>query len=322
MEANARPVLALSGGVGGAKLALGLADILEHGRLHVLVNTADDFHHLGLHISPDVDTLVYTLSELANREQGWGLEGETWQALNALERLGAETWFQLGDRDLATHLWRTQQLREGLSLSEITDEMTNRLGVSSRIHPMSDDPVRTIVSTADGDLPFQQYFVRERCEPAVSGFRFDGIAQAEVNPNVLSLLQQDAFAAIVICPSNPFVSIDPILQLPGLWQALRDTASPIALISPIVGGNAIKGPAAKMMSELGLVSSAVAVAQHYNQAYPGLLDHFVIDETDATLAASVGEMNLEVAVTDTMMNTRADKQRLARFTLNLMGVAQ
>ncbi|MEM8660438.1 MAG: 2-phospho-L-lactate transferase [Pseudomonadota bacterium] len=320
MSDDPRPILALSGGVGGAKLALGLADVLAPGRLHVLVNTADDFNHLGLHISPDIDTLVYTLAGLASREQGWGLEGETWQALDALKQLGGETWFQLGDRDLATHLWRTQQLQKGLTLSEITSEMAIRLGISSRIYPMSNDAVRTMVSTADGELPFQQYFVRERCAPAVSGFRFDGIAQAQVNPEVRTRLQQDAFAAVIVCPSNPFVSIDPILQLPGLCQALLDTPSPVALVSPIVGGIAIKGPAAKMMSEMGLASSAVAVAQHYSQVYPGLIDHFVIDETDATLADEVREMNLDVAVTDTMMNTRADKQRLARFIMNLTQV--
>jgi LPPG:FO 2-phospho-L-lactate transferase len=310
-------VLALSGGVGGAKLALGLADILQPGRLHVLVNTADDFSHLGLHISPDIDTLVYTLSGRANETQGWGIEGETWQVLTALEELGGDAWFKLGDRDLATHLWRTGQMAGGVPLSVFTAAMARRLGIDSHIYPMTDDVVRTTVNTDRGDLPFQHYFVRDRCEPAVTGFSFDGISAAAPNGEVMRLLQQEAFGQIVICPSNPFVSVDPILQLPGLSQALVKAQAPVVVISPIVGGMALKGPASKMMTELGMRATAVEVARHYCDHYPGLMDYFVIDETDATLAAAIRELGVKVAVAPTVMKNRAHKQELARFTLDL-----
>ena len=317
MSATQQNVLALSGGVGGAKLALGLADTLPAGRLHVLVNTGDDFNHLGLHISPDIDTLVYTLSGRATAARGWGLEGETWQALSALEELGGETWFKLGDRDLATHLWRSSQIAQGVTLSSCTAAMAGRLGIASHIHPMTDDAVRTTVSTDQGDLPFQHYFVREQCKPAVSGFSFDGISAAAPNGEVMRLLQQEAFQHIVICPSNPFVSIDPVLQLPGLAQAMREARAPVVVVSPIVAGAALKGPAAKMMAELGMGATALEVARHYCTHYPGLMEYFVIDETDATLADDIRELGVKVAVAPTVMKSRADKQALARFTLEL-----
>ncbi|MEE4143873.1 MAG: 2-phospho-L-lactate transferase [Halieaceae bacterium] len=313
----AQPVLALSGGVGGAKLALGLSDVLEPGQLHVLVNTGDDFRHLGLHISPDIDTLLYTLSGRANASQGWGLEGETWNTLAALEQLGADTWFRLGDRDMATHLWRTQQLKGGQRLSACTAALAARLGVASHIHPMTDDPVSTTVHSDRGDLPFQHYFVRDQCQPVVTGFSFDGISAAHPNREVMRLLQRKAFSAIVICPSNPFVSVDPILQLPGLWLALRESPAPVVVVSPIVAGQAIKGPAAKMMAELGMEVSALEVARHYSKRYPGLMDRFVIDHSDATMAGAIRELGVEVVVTGTVMTSRAEKQALARFALQL-----
>ncbi len=319
MAAVQGDVLALSGGVGGAKLALGLADVLAPGRLHVLVNTADDFRHLGLYICPDIDTLLYTLSGRANSTLGWGLEGETWQTMSALEQLGADAWFRLGDRDMATHLWRTEQLAGGMRLTAFTALLAERLSVSSHIHPMTNDRVRTIVHTDSGDLPFQHYFVRDQCKPAVTGFSFDGISAAHPNRDVMRLLQQKAFAQVLICPSNPFVSIDPILQLPGLWLALRESPAPVVVVSPIVAGLALKGPAAKMMAELGMVSSALEVARHYSQRYPGLMDCFVIDESDATLAGAIRELGVEVAITSTVMKSRADKQDLARFALGLRG---
>ena len=317
MAAGTRDILALSGGVGGAKLALGLADVLEPGQLHVLVNTGDDFRHLGLHISPDIDTLLYTLSGLANETLGWGLAGETWQAMAALERLGAETWFRLGDRDMATHLWRTQQLGAGIGLSEFTAALAGRLGVTAHVYAMTDDPVRTVVHSDRGNLPFQHYFVRYQCEPTVTGFGFEGISAARPNREVMRLLQRKAFAGVVVCPSNPFVSIDPILQVPGLWMALRASPAPVVLVSPIVAGSALKGPAAKMMAELGLEVSALEVARHYSRRYPGLVDCFVIDETDATLAGPIRELGMAVATTATVMKSRGDKQDLARFTLQL-----
>jgi LPPG:FO 2-phospho-L-lactate transferase len=319
MVLAAQTILALSGGVGGAKLALGLADILAPGELHVLANTGDDFRHLGLYICPDIDTLLYTLSGRANEALGWGLEGETWQTMAALEELGGDTWFRLGDRDMATHLWRTQQLKTGARLGNLTADLAARLGVTSHIHPMTDDPVQTMVHTDRGDLPFQHYFVRDRCEPAVTGFSFDGISAAHPNREVMRLLRQKAFGTVVICPSNPFVSVDPILQLPGLWLALRESPAPVVVVSPIVAGLALKGPAAKMMAELGMGASALEVARHYCHRYPGLMDCFVIDESDATLAPEIRELGVDVAVTSTVMKCRADKRDLARFTLQSGG---
>ncbi len=309
-------VLALSGGVGGAKLALGLQDTLPRGDLHVLVNTGDDFRHLDLHISPDIDTLLYTLSGRANVSRGWGLEGESWNVMAALAELGGETWFRLGDQDLATHLWRTQQLAAGATLSSVTSGLAERMDIAAHIYPMSDDPVRTTVHCGDVTLPFQRYFVEQRCEPAVTAFSFEGIASARPNARVLSLLEGAKCSATVVCPSNPFVSIDPILGLPGLWEALRDNPAPVILVSPIVGGAAIKGPAAKMMAELGMPMTAPGVAQHYCERYPGLLDYFVIDESDAKLAGAVEELGLRVAVAPTIMKSREDKQRLARFVMD------
>ena len=321
MTANTtkRPVLALSGGVGGAKLALGLEDLLPAGELHVLVNTGDDFEHLGLHISPDIDTLLYTLAGKANPSQGWGLEGESWHMLEALAQLGGETWFQLGDKDLATHLWRTHHLAAGDALTVVTTELASQLGVASRVHPMSADPVRTTVHCRGESLPFQRYFVEKRCQPEVTGFSFEGIGDASPNEEVMTLLRNGAFSQIVVCPSNPFVSIDPILQLPSLWQALADNRAPVTLVSPIVAGIAIKGPAAKMMAELGVPVTALGVLAHYCQHYPGLVNNFVIDESDATLASQIDEPGVNVVVTSTVMKTRDDKQSLARAVLDLVG---
>ncbi len=317
--ASAGTVLALSGGVGGAKLALGLEDVLSPGQLQVLVNTGDDFEHLGLRISPDIDTLLYTLAGRANQQLGWGLAGETWQVMQALEQLGGETWFRLGDRDLATHLWRSQQLASGRGLAAVTADLAQRLGVRSLVYPMSDDPVATTVHSDRGELPFQHYFVRYQCEPVVTGFTFEGIAAATPNSEVMRQLRKECYHAVVICPSNPFVSVEPILQLPGLWPALRDHPAPVIVVSPIVAGQAIKGPAAKMMSELGQGASALEVARYYCTRYPGLVDCFVIDTSDAKLAGDIGELGIEVAITSTIMKSRTDKQALARFCLALGG---
>ncbi|HEY6130767.1 MAG TPA: 2-phospho-L-lactate transferase [Halioglobus sp.] len=318
MHSTGKSILALSGGVGGAKLALGLADVLAPGQLHIIANTGDDFRHLGLHISPDIDTLLYTLSGNANEAQGWGRAEETWHAMAALERLGGDTWFRLGDKDLATHLWRTGELHKGASLAQVTDALTRQLGIASHIHPMCEQAVRTTVYCADQDVPFQHYFVKARCEPVVRGFGFEGIADARPNDSVMALLRNAAFSTIVVCPSNPFVSIDPILQIPGFWPALRDNPAPVILVSPIVAGLAIKGPTAKMMAELGMPVTALGVAEHYCNRFPGLLDYFVIDESDVTLGAEIASLGVAVAVAPTVMKCRADKQRLARFTLDLV----
>lgn len=301
-------IVALAGGVGGAKLAHGLAQILEPEQLTLIVNTGDDFEHLGLHISPDLDTVMYTLAGIANPETGWGQVDESWNFLDALKRLGGATWFRLGDRDLATHIERTRRLGAGESLTQITAALSAALNVGPRILPMSDDSVRTMVLADEGELAFQEYFVHRRCEPRVTGFRFAGIESARPAPGVLEALA--AADVILFCPSNPFVSLDPILNLRGVRECIQ--AKGAVAVSPIVGGQAIKGPAAKMLAELNLEVSAASVAAHY----VGLLRGFVLDEADAVLRAAIATDDLSVLVTPTIMHTNADRARLARNTLN------
>jgi len=301
-------VLTLSGGVGGAKLCLGFDTILPAGGQTVLVNTGDDFDHLGLRICPDIDTLLYTLAGLANTELGWGRRDETWHFMETLATLGGETWFRLGDRDLALHVERTRRSRQGQTLSAITAEFAANLRVASRILPMSDASVRTRVESSAGLLDFQQYFVRERCAPAVRALHFVGAEAAAPAPGLAEALASPALEAIVLAPSNPYLSIDPILSLPGLRLALRAAAVPILAVTPILGGAAVKGPTAKIMAELGLVPSALAVAEHYH----GLIDGFVLDQRDAPLAP---QFDLPVHVCDTLMQTLEDRQRIARSVL-------
>jgi LPPG:FO 2-phospho-L-lactate transferase len=302
--------LALSGGVGGAKLALGLSLALPADRLTVIANTGDDFEHLGLYIAPDLDTLMYNLAGLANPATGWGRDGESWSFLGALEELGGETWFRLGDRDLAVHVERTRRLARGESLSAVTAALCARLGVVPLIAPMSDQPVRTMIATPGGELAFQHYFVRDRCEPEVVGFRFDGIERARPSPAFSAALAHPELGAIVICPSNPFVSVDPILAVPGVEDAMRAARALVIAVSPIVAGAALKGPAAKMMRELHLPVDAVEVARHY--ARRDLLDGFVLDVRDQALHADVEALGVAVLVADTVMNTMEDRERLAR----------
>jgi LPPG:FO 2-phospho-L-lactate transferase len=301
-------VVALSGGVGGAKLALGLYHALPPDSLMVVCNTGDDFEHLGLAISPDLDTVLYTLAGLANPETGWGRAGETWRFMAALAELGGETWFRLGDLDLATHVERTRRLALGEPLSAIMAGFGRRLGVRAQIVPMSDQPVRTIVETTSGILPFQRYFVEQQCAPEVRGFGFGGAEEARPAGALLDVLAGEPLEAVVICPSNPFISIDPILALPGLREALTACRAPVVAVSPIIGGRAVKGPTAKMMAELGLPVSARAVAAHYR----GLLDGFVLDEADAGEAEA---MEVPCLVTRTLMTSEADKRRLAAEVL-------
>lgn len=298
-------IVALAGGVGGARMADGLARILAPGELVVGVNTGDDFTHLGLEISPDLDTVLYTLSGLADIERGWGQAGETWAAMDALERLGGETWFRLGDKDLATHIERTRRLRAGESLSRICADFAARLGVRQHIVPMSDDPVRTLVDTDEGRLTFQDYFVRRQCAPRLTGLSFDGAANARPCPALLEALASPALEAVILCPSNPFLSVAPILALPGMRAALEAARAPIAAVSPIIAGGAVKGPAAKIMAELGLVPSAAAVADHYGE----LIDGFVLDEADAGQAVAISVPTL---VTDAVMHGVEDRARLAK----------
>ncbi|HAN68964.1 MAG TPA: 2-phospho-L-lactate transferase [Halieaceae bacterium] len=318
MTPPAGQVLALSGGVGGAKLCLGLSDCLPPGQLHIACNTGDDFQHLGLTICPDIDTVLYTLSGRSDTAQGWGLAGETWHVLQALEGLEGDTWFRLGDRDLATHLWRAGQLSAGVSLSAVTAELARRLGVAARVYPMSDDPVSTQVQTDEGELAFQTYFVREQCRPQVRGFRFQGVDQARLQPELKTLCTGDSLAGVIICPSNPFVSIDPMLQLDNFWQSLRECAVKVVAVAPIVAGQALKGPAAKMLAELGLPVTALGVAEHYARHYPGLVTTFVLDHSDATLAPEIAALGMEVQVRSTIMRERAAKQALANDCLELL----
>lgn len=311
-------VLALSGGVGGAKLALGLARTLAATDLTIVANTGDDFTHLGLRICPDIDTMVYTLSDLADKERGWGRQDESWNFMAAFGRLGGENWFNLGDGDLAMHVRRSLEMADGMSLTKVTDDIASTLGIGPTILPMSDDPIATIVETPDGPLPFQHYFVRDRCEPAVRGFRFDGIEIAKPNPQLMDVLVGGTLDAVIITPSNPFVSIDPILSVPGVRDALQVLTAPIVAVSPIVGGQAIKGPAAKMMAELGLPSSATEVAKHYQ----GLIDGFVIDETDAAQAAAISALGMKVKVAQTVMRDLDDRKLLATACCDFAAILQ
>ena len=300
-------VLALTGGVGGAKLALGLAKLLTPDDLAFVVNTGDDFEHLGLHVSPDVDTLVYTLADAANPATGWGRANESWHFMETLAQLGGETWFHLGDRDLALHVRRRSLLDQGIGLTAATAILAEQLGIPHRILPMSDDPVRTRVQTPDGTLAFQHYFVRDRCQPTALGFEFAGAASAKLNPAIAF----DALDAVVICPSNPYVSVDPILAVPGMTEALAGANCPIVAVSPIVGGAAIKGPTAKMMRELGVPASTIEVAKHYRK----LATHFVIDEVDAGASDAVAALGLQTICAQTVMRTLDDRIALAKTVL-------
>ena len=306
-------VVALTGGIGGAKLALGLTRLLRPDELSFVVNTGDDFEHLGFHISPDVDTLTYTLAEEANPETGWGRRDETWHFMEALERFGGETWFRLGDRDLALHAFRRSRLDAGATLTQVTREICGKLGIAHDVWPMSDDPVRTRVRTPDGALAFQHYFVRDRCAPAVTGFEFAGIETAAVNPELVTALQEPV-RAVVICPSNPFVSVDPILDIPGMRDLLRGTGAPVLAVSPIVGGQAIKGPTAKMMRELAIPATAEQVAAHY----AGLITAFVLDERDAAAQPAVEALGLDTVVAQSVMVTLQDRVDLARAVLDFI----
>jgi LPPG:FO 2-phospho-L-lactate transferase len=296
-------VVALAGGVGGARLAHGLAQIVAPGDLTVVVNTGDDFEHLGFPISPDLDTVLYTLAGLANPATGWGLADESWNFIEALGRLGGETWFRLGDRDLALHVERRRRLEAGQTLTEATRALGAALGLRTSVLPMTDDRLRTVVVTDEGELGFQEYFVHRQCRPRVSGFIFSGEGQARPTAEVLAALAQAG--AIIFCPSNPFVSIDPILRLPGVKDCIR--ARPAVAVSPIVAGQALKGPAAKMLNELGLEVSALSVARFYQ----GLLDGFVLDTADGGLASTLEADGLRVLVTDAIMRNEAERARLA-----------
>ncbi len=302
-------IVALSGGVGGAKLVLGLSRILPPEDLLVVCNTGDDFEHLGLSISPDLDTVMYTLAGLANPDLGWGRRDETWSFMETTETLGGEVWFRLGDRDLAVHVERTRRLRGGETLTSVTADLCRRLGVAPRVVPMSDDPVRTRLLTEAGWIDFQDYFVRQRCEPGVQALEFHGAAEARPQPDFMAALADPRLQAVVVCPSNPFISVEPILALPGVRRALADCPAPVVAVSPIIGGKAVKGPTAKMMTELGLNPSAEAVAQRYGD----LLDGYVVDLADTSEVLGI---QAKVTLAQTLMRTLEDREAVARAVLS------
>jgi LPPG:FO 2-phospho-L-lactate transferase len=303
-----RQVTVLTGGVGGAKLVLGLSQLLPPGTVTAIVNTGDDFDHLGLRISPDLDTLLYTLSDKANSEQGWGRKAETWSFMSALRSLGAEDWFMLGDGDLALHVLRSEQLRQGLPLSSICARFAAAWGVKTRLLPMSDDPVATQVATDEGQLAFQDYFVRRRCEPRVTGVSFGGAANAIPAPGVLEAITDPTVEAILIAPSNPYLSIDPILAIPAIRSALIAARAPVVAVSPIINGQSVKGPTGKMMAEFGLGVGVLGVVEHYSD----YLDGIVVDASDTAKALPIPS-----ASTDIMMCSIDDKIRVAAKVLDL-----
>ncbi len=311
-------LVALCGGVGGAKLALGL-ERLYGDAVTIVVNTGDDFEHLGLHVSPDIDTVLYTLGGRSDLERGWGRAGETWQFMKALHEVGGETWFQLGDLDLAMHVERTRKLRAGIPLTAITRDVAARFGIAAAILPMSDDRVETTVITPDEALPFQRYFVEKQCTPVVKRIEFRGAERAKASDAVIAALQNPALDAIIICPSNPYLSIDPILAVGNLRSALKQAHLPIIVVSPLIGGAAVKGPTAKIMAEIGVPANSRAMAAHY----AGLIDGIVIDESDRNEAAM---LDVPVCVAPTLMRNLDDKVGLARtcteFTMQLKARAQ
>lgn len=301
-------VVVLTGGVGGAKLVLGLQQLLDPANLTAIVNTGDDFTHLGLHVSPDIDTLLYTLSGKSNVAQGWGREGESWNFLDALRSLGGEDWFMLGDGDLALHVLRSMRLARGDSLSAITADFARAWGIGIDVLPMSDRPVATHLDTDEGVLPFQRYFVERRCQPVVRKVLFEGAADAVPAPCVCEAILAPETEAILIAPSNPYLSVDPIFAVPGIRDALRAAQAPVIAVSPIVGGEAVKGPTAKLMRELGSQVTPQAVAAHYGDVLDGML----VDERDAKVDLGIASVQ-----TDTLMTTLDDRVRVAQAALAL-----
>jgi LPPG:FO 2-phospho-L-lactate transferase len=308
-------VVALAGGVGGARLADGLAQVLPPENLTILVNTGDDFEQFGLYISPDLDTVCYTLAGLANPTTGWGLLDETWNVIETIEAMGGPTWFRLGDRDLATHLERTRRLQDGQSLSQITRSFCKAWGVGPVVLPMSDDRVATQVHTGQGVLPFQEYFVHQRCEPPVTGFHFEGIHTAQPAPGVLECVRMADI--VVICPSNPWVSIDPILSVSGIRDLIQKCG--VVAVSPIIAGQAVKGPAAKMYRELGMEPSVHAVAAHYGSKRDGgLLSGFIMDLKDSGQVPALTDLGMDVGTTETLMIDASARRDLAEYVLGFV----
>ncbi len=309
---NQGHILALSGGVGGAKLAAGLAAVLPPERLTIAVNTGDDFEHLGLTICPDIDSVVYALAGLNDTQRGWGVVDESWRTMERLGALGEASWFNLGDRDMAMHLARSWRLRAGESLSDVTHRLAGALGIHHRVVPMSDAPLRTQVQTEEGWLDFQHYFVREQCRPVAKAIRFAGAPGAAMSPGLAQALARPDLAAVILCPSNPFLSVDPILAVDGVREALAARDVPFVAVSPLVGGQSLKGPLGKLLGELGRENSNRAIAEHYQ----GLIDHLIIDQADADDAEGLRAMGICATVTGTVMYEAADRERLASVALS------
>jgi LPPG:FO 2-phospho-L-lactate transferase len=305
---SAAEVIALTGGIGGCKLALGLQSVVRPGALACIVNTGDDFRHLGLQICPDLDTALYTLSGCNDPVQGWGRRDETWTFMTVLAQLGGDTWFRLGDGDLALHVERTRRLATGEGLTSIMDDVRRRFGVTAELLPMADSTVSTVIDTPEGTLAFQDYFVRNRAEPRVVGVRYVGAERAGLSTPVEAAIASRTLRAIVVCPSNPFLSIDPLLAIQPLREALRASGVPIVAVSPLIGGQAVKGPTARILDELGFERTPGAIAAHYR----GFVDGLVIDHADGDWVDRCG---CPAYVTATMMQTLDDRRRLAEETL-------
>ncbi len=302
-----KTILSLCGGVGGAKLAHGLSKVVSPDDLLIVVNTGDDFEHLGLHISPDLDTVMYTLAGVADPDRGWGLAGETWSFMEALAGFEEAAWFKLGDKDLATHLYRTRALKQGLGLAGVTRALCRSFGMAHRIIPMTDDPLQTLIVTDRGTLSFQDYFVRLGCRPGVRAVEFSGAGQARPHPDFAALLSGREPDAIILCPSNPFLSIGPILSLEGIRTGLQSVKAPVVAVSPIIGGKALKGPAAKIMKELGMPASNLSIADYYAD----FLDGLVIDTADEQETRAIEKLGIRVKVTNTIMRSIQDRISLA-----------
>jgi LPPG:FO 2-phospho-L-lactate transferase len=317
---SGKHILALSGGVGGAKLAAGLAAVTSGEDLTIVVNTGDDFEHLGLTICPDIDSVTYALAGLNDTERGWGVENETWQAMAMLRALGEEGWFNLGDRDLAMHIARSWRLRAAETLSEVTARLTRELGIDHAVVPMSDDLVRTQVLTDAGWTDFQRWFVGNQCDDKVFDVRFEGAQSASPAPGFRAALARDDLAAIVLCPSNPFLSVDPILSIAEVRDALAERQVPLIAVSPIIGGSAVKGPLAKMLAERGQAVNNLAIARHYQDHWGDLLDCLLIDHADEADVPALQARGLTVAVTRILMREAADRERLAKEVLAIAGI--
>ena len=313
MKYNDKKIVALCGGIGGSKLVLGLNNILDQKNLSIIANTGDDFLYLGFYICPDIDTVIYTLAGVSNTETGWGREDETWKTLDVLKELGADTWFQLGDKDLAIHLFRSKEKRNGVLLTTITRKITNKFGLKTNVLPMSNHPVQTFLETEDGEMSFQDYFVRNKCKPKVINILFKSKKPVATDAVKRSLMDKN-LDGIIFCPSNPYLSIDPILSINRIRKLIENQKKPRIAISPIVGHDSVKGPTSKLMKEMGVEVSSLSIAKHYK----GLIDGIVIDHEDEQQAEEIREMGIEVKLSKIIVETEEEKMRLAKESLDFI----